>query len=163
MKLTLGTLLLAGVMAGASHSAIASESRGGDRGDRAQKWAERFDISAEQQAQLQQLRESNGPQMREKRTELRELRRANRGLDASSGDYVSTVQSLAEQRARIEVDLATLRAEHRHQIAGVLTAEQRQAMAEARRQWQEKRREAGKHRSGKYKGHARGSEGSRRR
>lgn len=144
MKRIIPALLLAGLLAGPSATAVASD--GPKHGERAEKMADWLELSDTQRAELQQLREAHAPQMKTQREKLHELRGAERALDPTADGYVAEVQKIAEARARLQVEHATTRAEHRQQMAGILTGEQRVKLAEAR----------DKHKKGKGKPHKRG-------
>lgn len=149
MQKTVRSVVLAGVLAGASVVAMAD---GASSEEHAERWAERFDISEAQQAELRQLREAYGPQLREQREQMHELRKSARALDPADEGYVASARELSEQRAGLRVEHDTLRAELRHQTAAVLTPEQREAMAEARKEHMERR---GEHRKRKMFRHHR--------
>lgn len=154
----LRTTLIAGLLAGASAAAIAMPPDGaGPRSEHAERaiarLADRFDITETQRAEIAQIRTSYGARLAEQRDDRRALVEAERALDPAAADYVASAQALAEQRARLSVQQATLRAEQRHLIAGVLTVEQRAAMAEARARHAEHRG------AGRFKDHGPGRAG----
>lgn len=147
------TTLIGGLLA--STTAIAMPPGGPDP-DRAehmkQRFAERFDITDSQQAEIAQIREHYAPRLETQRDELRDLLKAERDLDPTAESYVADVQSAAEQRAQLSVAHAALRAEQRQLIAGVLTDEQRTAIAEARDEHKARRGDRHFKRFGRGKG-----------
>lgn len=128
MRKIISTMLIAGLMA--AGPALAEEA--GEHGKHWQKWAEKLELSDTQRAELKQLHHAHMPQMREQRQKMRELRATERGLDPTADDFVARSRELAEERARIQVEAATTRAEHRQQMARILTPEQRQQIEQAR-------------------------------
>ncbi|MCK5771130.1 Spy/CpxP family protein refolding chaperone [Algiphilus sp.] len=146
------TLLIAGLMAGGS---VLAEGEGKHE-THFQKWAEKLELSDDQRAELKQLHGEHMPQMRAHHQKMRELRAAERALDPTAKDFIKRSRKLAEERARFQVKAATTRAEHRQQMANILTAEQRQKMAEAHKQHRQEMKD--QHR-GDAKGHGRGGGG----
>lgn len=134
MKGIIPALLLAGLLAGPSAAALAGEGpkHGAMHGERAEKMADWLELSDSQRAELQQLRATHAPQMKAQGAKMRELRGAERALDPTADGYVTEVRKIAEERARLRVEQAVTRAEHRQQMAGILTEEQRAKLAKAR-------------------------------
>lgn len=128
MRKTVTSLFIAGLLGGSPALA------GGERGAPLQKWAETLELSDVQRSELRQLHEEHMPRMREQHQKMRELRAAERELDPTADGFIARSRELAEERARIQVEAAMARAEHRQQMARILNADQRRKMAEARKQ-----------------------------
>lgn len=147
MKRIVPAFLLAGLLAGPSTAALAGDGpkHGAMHGERAEKMADWLELSDTQRAELQQLREAHAPQMKAQREKLHELRSAERALDPSADSYVAEVRRIAEERARLQVEHAVTRAEHRQQMAGILSEQQRAKLAEVRAKHKDKdKKRAGK-------------------
>lgn len=155
------TLLIAGLMMGGSTLA---EDKGRHEA-RFQEWAEKLELSEHQRAELKQLHGAHMPQMRAHHQKMRDLRAAERTLDPTAGNFLERSRELAEERARIQVEAAMTRAEHRQQMASILSAEQRQQMAQAHEQHRQKmkheHRGDAKAHDQKSSGHMKGEHGKR--
>lgn len=147
------TTLIAGLLASATAIAMPPGGPDPERAERMkQRFAERFDVTDSQQAEIAQIREQYAPQLEAQREELRNLFKAECDLDPTAESYVADVQSAAEQRAQLSVAHAALRAEQRQLIAGVLTDEQRTAIAEGRDEHKARRGDRHFNRFGRGKG-----------
>jgi len=121
-----------------------SEMRGGQRDD-LPRMMKKLDLTAEQEAQIKELRKQDGELISEKYQSMRDSRAQLHEMQ-KKGDYdEAKVKALTEQGAQAMAEMAQLRARQHHQIMEVLTPEQRQKFATQReemmKRWEKKRGE----------------------
>lgn len=103
-----------------------------DAGQRLQRMLDTAGATDAQRTQITAIAANYKPRLRELHQQLRANRRGVADLDAASASYASQVATLADQRGQIVVNQVKLRAQLRHEIAGVLTDDQRAALRQAR-------------------------------
>ena len=117
-----GLLILGLILSGSVTQA--DDKKAGHGGHDHQKWVEELDLSAEQQKQLQEIRESYREKMKPKRSEIHEARKKlNDALktDASEDSLRKQFGELQKMRQ----DIGSLHFEKILDIREILTPEQR--------------------------------------
>lgn len=84
-----------------------------------------------QRTQITAIAANYKPQLKALHQQLRANRRSVADLDAAAPSYASQVATLADQRGQIVANQVKLRAQLRHEIAGVLTDDQRAKVRQA--------------------------------
>lgn len=134
--MSIGLLATTAVMA---YPGGGQHKRGHDNGKRIEKMLDAVDASAQQRAAILSVIEAQKPARKSLRTSSRELHKAFKALDPTSGGYAAQVQAFADQHAQLSKQRFLMRAETRQQIAMNLTDEQRAKLAELKQQRHEKR------------------------
>jgi Spy/CpxP family protein refolding chaperone len=93
-----------------------------------------LNLTDEQKSQIKKITESSEAGTKELRDQLRALHESE--PDPLSGNFdEAAVRAAAEARAKIEIELAVVRAKLMSQIAAVLTTEQKAQLAEKRQRF----------------------------
>lgn len=119
-------------------------------GQMQQRVFEKLDLSEAQKTQIENIRGTYKPQMQALREAHKSLKDQKETLDPASSDYVSKKQAQHTDRYERSKSGVTLRAQMQHEIALVLTEEQRAEMAtlkaERKAKMQERRGQRGEKR-----------------
>jgi len=115
-------------------TALAEEGQGhGRRGPAMHRMAEALHLSDEQREQLKRIYRAARGETMKLRDAMRDNRRALRGLDPASPDYLARVKRLAAEKARLVERMELHRAGVRAKVAAILTPEQRRRLKEWRK------------------------------
>jgi len=117
---------------------------------RMEKAFDKVGVTDSQRAQIQAIHESYKPQMENLRQQGKQLREDKQNLDATSANYVAQTQAIFDQRSAHKRKIVTLKAQMRHEVANVLTAEQRAELKELRAENKGKRKQRRKKRMRNY-------------
>jgi Spy/CpxP family protein refolding chaperone len=103
-----------------------NEWRGGDRQYRHEMRAELLDLTEEQQEQIEAIRTAEIAAHRELREKMLEYKEQMRELTNEGTFDESAVRAIAEEKAKIQVEMAVARAEMRSRIHAIMTPEQQE-------------------------------------
>ncbi|RME35579.1 MAG: periplasmic heavy metal sensor [Gammaproteobacteria bacterium] len=130
------TAILAGSGVLATGMTAASPDRPGPRDCRSmeargplghlEKLADELDLSPEQRDRIRELMEQQRPQMRAWREAMRDTHRRLRELERAPTFDEQAIRQLAEQQARTMAEMRVEKAKMHHEIARLLTPEQRE-------------------------------------
>ena len=103
-----------------------NEWRGGDRQYRHEMRAELLGLTEEQQEQIEAIRTAEIAAHRDLREKMLEYREQMRELTNEGTFDESAVRVIAEEKAKIQVEMAVARAEMRSKIHAIMTPEQQE-------------------------------------
>ena len=130
-KLLITLAAITALLIGTATVVHADKHRGGAEGKQQQrgmmheKMLEKINVSDEQKTQIKNIRDSYKPQMQALREAHRSTRDNKQELDAASPNFVAQKQAEHAERSQRQQAGVTLRAQMQHDIALVLTADQR--------------------------------------
>ena len=103
-----------------------NEWRGGDRQYRHEMRAEQLGLTEEQQEQIEAIRTAEIAAHRDLREKMFEYREQMRELTSKGTFDEDAVRALAEEKAKIQVEMAVAKAEMRSKIHAIMTPEQQE-------------------------------------
>ncbi len=144
----LGSVLAASILGLAANGGVIAASDGGPgNGQRAgyegRGWHrdggmprlfERLDLSQQQRDQINQIMDEGKQARQERKKALWENREALRNQAMADTYDAQRVQELADQQAKLDAELTVMRTETFHRVYSVLTPDQKQKLAEMKRQ-----------------------------
>ena len=113
------------------------------------KLLEKLGLSDVQKTQIESIRATYKPQLKNIRENGKTLREQKKNLDAASSDYVTQVQNLFAQGSDNRAQAVTLRAQMKHEIALVLTADQRAQLKNLKQEMKSKQKKRRKNKNGR--------------
>ncbi|NNC97157.1 MAG: hypothetical protein HKN88_03690 [Gammaproteobacteria bacterium] len=90
-----------------------------------QKMLDKVKATDEQKAQIKAIHDKYHPEMQALKESGKAMKAQNKDLDPASSDYVTRVQAMASEKARIMQEKARIHAQVKHESALVLSDEQR--------------------------------------
>ncbi|PWQ97969.1 Spy/CpxP family protein refolding chaperone [Leucothrix pacifica] len=131
------------------HGGKHAGKRGGKRGGGKMmgRMVKQLDLTEDQQAQLETMREAQKTQSEGLREQMKSLRTEMKALDSTSADYDSQVAALADKKANLDRQQFIQRSAARQQFESVLTEEQRAKLKEMQENRKGKGGKRGGHRN----------------
>ena len=146
-KLLITLAATTALLIGTSAVLHADHHRGGADGKQQQrgmmqgKMLEKINATDEQKAQIESIRATYKPQMQALREAHRSMRDNKQKLDPASSNFVADKQAAHAEKSQRQQAGVTLRAQMQHEIALVLTVEQRAELQTLKAQHKAKRME----------------------
>lgn len=150
-KILLMTMMMLGIsgmaFAGGPHHDECMKGKGYHHGKHEKMLERHLDLSEEQKASIQQIREEYRTQMKNQKGDRGPRHGGFMELDPQAPNYQEQVQALAKQRAEAVEQKILLNAEKHAKIHAVLTEEQREELKSLHEKRKEKFKERYKHRT----------------
>ena len=140
LKTVMTTLAVVALTLSLAMVAEARPGRGKGRGGGIEKILHRADLTDDQKAQLEALREEHRAEMKPLRQDMRAKRRQMHQLWAANAIDEAAVWTLDGEMTPLRQEIHRMRLEHRLEVMAILTPEQRAALHDAKQKKSKQRK-----------------------